>query len=208
MKKYSAVLFFALVSVSVLFVACASSGILATVSRAELSGEYFDIAQSYEELKKYDKAIQYYGYASSSEEYKNVCSYRMAYCYAMKKDWGKAGELYSGLLTIDEENVSLQISLAYCYAMGGKLYESAALYEAIVSKNPDLVEGYKNYLSVLIAKDDKEKALEVFALLSEKFPDDESIPKFKDVVSKWETEAKSDDVNETFESKDSSDVKK
>lgn len=181
MKKYSTLVFFCLMIF--LFASCKSTGGINGGVREKLSAEYFDIAKNYEDLKKYEKAIEYYGYASLDDEYKNLCEFRMARCYALLKDWSNSAKLYKKLLILDEENISLSLSLAYVYAMDGNFDESIILYEKLLLINDKEVEVYKNYLSVLIAKNDMEKAKDVFSIMEEKFPDEGTISTFRNKLN-------------------------
>lgn len=194
MKKYSAFVFTFICLIAFVFISCESTGVLKAGVREKLSAEYFDIARNYEDLKKYEKAIEYYGYASLDDEYKNLCEFRMARCYALVKDWDNSAALYEKLLLLDEENVALSLSLGYVYANGGKFDESIGIYEKLLASHENDVEIYKNYLSVLVVKGDLEKAKEVFPVMKEKFPDEKSLSTFR---SKINTETENSAEKET-----------
>ena len=50
-----------------------------------ISSEYFNIAEGYMDLKKYDKAAEYYKLAMGSKELKASACYKLARCYALSK---------------------------------------------------------------------------------------------------------------------------
>ena len=59
--------------------------------RAEtLGAEYYEIAEAYTELKKYDKALYFYEKASADPAYINASAYNRARMYGLQKDRAKA----------------------------------------------------------------------------------------------------------------------
>ncbi len=145
------------------------------VREKNITAEYFAIAVSYEEVKNYSKAIEYYKLAMKNEEQKNSAYYKIGWCYAMNKEWEKAREIYEAQLKIDSENTNLKASLAYITAMCGNLREAIVAYKELSSANPTSVDYLKNYIYVLMADGKYEIADEQFAILKETFPDDSDI---------------------------------
>ena len=143
-----------------------------------ITAEYIQIAEAYEKLKDYSKAISYYEAAIKSKagsELGDSVYYNIARCYALAKDWDHAQEIYVNLLEKDPDNTSLKSSLAYVTAMKGDLESAAEKYHALVEENPTDPALMKNLISVLLADDKKEEAAIQFAVFKEKFPDDNSV---------------------------------
>lgn len=159
--------------------------------RNNITAEYFSIAESYESLKNYSKAIEYYKLAMADSKMKNTCLYKCGRCYALNKDYKNALELYKILLKDDAENTNLLLSTAYLEAMCSNFSQAEKIYSELLEKNPQLIEVYKNYISVLIVCEKKDKAREVLDKMAELFPDDSSIAVFEKALSD-EEETKSE----------------
>lgn len=194
-KKYLMAAAVALVS----FSSCSTNGGFSIPGENDvvvknLVTEYMNIAKAYDDLKKYDKAIEYYQMAMNADKNKtlmNSAYYSIGHCYAMAKDWDNARKVYEGLLEKDGGNTNIKISIAYIDAMSGDLERACGGYKALCEENPTNVSLLKNYISVLIAaekKDDAEKALSV---LAEKFPDDTSLKEIQQAVESLKKDSES-----------------
>lgn len=142
---------------------------------SNISVEYYSIASSYEELKKYKKAIDYYNLAKKNKKMRASSEYKIARCYALLKDWDNAQAGFEKILKKDPSNTNIKISLAYIMAMRGDLEASSQLYSTLVSENSTDVSILKNYISVLCARGMFDEANVQLAVLKEKFPDDADI---------------------------------
>ena len=82
----------------VIFVSCASFRVPVpgetAVRKNNIFVEYMNIADSYNDLGKYDKAITYYKMAKSNRKLKWTANYKLARAYAMNKNWEEAQKLY------------------------------------------------------------------------------------------------------------------
>ena len=189
-------LFFISACAFLCIVSCKSSSMPVPFEEGErienIYREYYSIAQSYEKLKNYDKAISYYKLAMNDKTFRETSYYRIGYCYAMAKDWDNALVYYEPLLKVDSDNASLKLSAAYIHAMKGELDKACSYYEEAVSKTSD-ESVYKNYLSVLIASEKYERATEVLELLKTDFPDSTSIKTFSSKLEEYEKTKKKDD---------------
>ncbi len=145
--------------------------------------EYFLIAQEYESLKKYDKALAYYKKALASSSLYDSAYYRMGVCHVQQKDWKNAEEVFSYFLEKDGENQTVLLSLAYIKAMKGSTEEAVKMYEDLYAKNGDNPSVLKNYTAVLIQLKQYEKAESVLTEFAEKFPDDKSIQTLRKSIS-------------------------
>ena len=63
------------------------------------------IGDAYLDLKKYDKAIQYYQKAMESKSLYWTAYYKLGRSYALAKKWSEAKNVYYKLLKRDPENV-------------------------------------------------------------------------------------------------------
>lgn len=142
---------------------------------SNISVEYYSIASSYEELKNYKKAIDYYNLAKKNKKMRASSEYKIARCYALLKDWDNAQAGFEKILKKDPSNTNIKISLAYIMAMRGDLEASSQLYSTLVSENSTDVSILKNYISVLCARGMFDEANVQLAVLKEKFPDDAGI---------------------------------
>lgn len=142
---------------------------------SNISVEYYSIASSYEELKNYKKAIDYYNLAKKNKKMRASSEYKIARCYALLKDWDNAQAGFEKILKKDPSNTNIKISLAYIMAMRGDLEASSQLYSTLVSENSTDVSILKNYISVLCARGMFDEANVQLAVLKEKFPDDADI---------------------------------
>lgn len=174
---------------------------------SNISVEYYSIASSYEELKNYKKAIDYYNLAKKNKKMRASSEYKIARCYALLKDWDNAQAGFEKILKKDPSNTNIKISLAYIMAMRGDLEASSQLYSTLVSENSTDVSILKNYISVLCARGMFDEANVQLAVLKEKFPDDadiSGIEKKLQELSAPKFEEKTDENSQTSVTTDSS----
>ena len=77
---------------------------LFTENMPSLAGEYFYIAECYAEVKKYEKAIEFYKKAEKYEEYANAAKYNIARMYALLNEWEKAFNILKPIYEKEKEN--------------------------------------------------------------------------------------------------------
>lgn len=174
---------------------------------SNISVEYYSIASSYEELKNYKKAIDYYNLAKKNKKMRASSEYKIARCYALLKDWDNAQAGFEKILKKDPSNTNIKISLAYIMAMRGDLEASSQLYSTLVSENSTDVSILKNYISVLCARGMFDEANVQLAVLKEKFPDDadiSGIEKKLQELSAPKSDEKTDEKSQTSVTTDSS----
>lgn len=174
---------------------------------SNISVEYYSIASSYEELKNYKKAIDYYNLAKKNKKLRASSEYKIARCYALLKDWDNAQAGFEKILKKDPSNTNIKISLAYIMAMRGDLEASSQLYSTLVSENSTDVSILKNYISVLCARGMFDEANVQLVVLKEKFPDDadiSGIEKKLQELSAPKSEEKTDENSQTSVTTDSS----
>lgn len=199
MKKFKTlilVIIFAITFPSV-FLACTTGNYLVpgydTIKIQSVYNEYFTIAEEYYSLGKYDKALMYYEKCSSNKKLKNECQYKKALCYVQLKDWKKAEEIFSKLLSIDSDNSTLKSSLAYTYSMEGDTDKSLSLYKELVETHPENQSFLENYISVLIQKEIIDEVKVQFENLKKNFSDSKKIPVIEEKLESYKTAEESSD---------------
>lgn len=203
---------FCYLSLVFLFFSCSGTAHLPVLGEknaveSNISVEYYSIASSYEELKNYKKAIDYYNLAKKNKKMRASSEYKIARCYALLKDWDNAQAGFEKILKKDPSNTNIKISLAYIMAMRGDLEASSQLYSTLVSENSTDVSILKNYISVLCARGMFDEANVQLAVLKEKFPDDadiSGIEKKLQELSAPKSEEKTDENSQSSVTSDSS----
>lgn len=158
--------------------------------------EYFNIAESYKGLEKYDKAVEYYERAMVNRNLRDSCFYEIAICNVYLKNWNDAVISFRKLLKRDRDNSTLKLSLAYIEAVRGNLKKAEKMYEQIIEEFPDELDPKKNYINVLVADKKYDKAEEHLKALEEKYPDDESIEAFRQKIEDYKEEVKQKEKEE------------
>ena len=185
---------FILVSVFAL-VSCASGGSNSLVRSSgmleDLGREYYLLADSYAELKKYDKALELYQKASrTGVKSERELSFKIARCAALAKDWNTALKEYGSLLEKDKDNLLLKKSIAWIYGQKGDLEKAEAEYEALYTAHSYDKDVCTNYILVLHTLKKDEQARAVFSSYAELYPDAPNIAELEKLftVAKPENE--------------------
>lgn len=192
-KSFWARAFFIVVlftTASILSISCSSNKIAVPIPgqneavQKNIYIEYMNIADTYFDLQKYDKAETYYKAAMGNKEIYWTAYYKLAKCYAYQSKWADAQTVYETLLKRDPDNNSLKASVAYIYAMNGNTDKSSNMYELLIKENPEQSEYLENYICVLLGAELKEDAETQFEILKEKFPNSKRIEEFNTVFVK------------------------
>lgn len=120
-------------------------------TKEDLSGEYFGIAESYADLKKYDKAVEYYKKAEKSDAYKNATQYNLAQLYALQNDWDNCLAYIEPIYKKAQTNIKIASAYAYALACAGKDKKAISIYEKIYLQSPETPVYFFNYVRILIA---------------------------------------------------------
>jgi len=186
---------------SCLIISCSSSKIALPIPGQRETAikniyiEYLNLADSYYELGKYDKAVSYYKAAMENKDIYWTAAYKLARCYVYQEKWDLAQTGYEDLLKRDPDNKSLQSSLAYIYAMNGNMEKSISLYKTLIEENPDQSEYLENYICLLLAQGKKEDALEQFEILNREHP---SSAKLTELAKQFEEAQKESEAETTL----------
>ena len=199
MKKYFRNFLSSVFFISFFFISCASSSFRVPgetkIILNNLAAEYYNVAEGYMEIKKYDKAAEYYKLAMRNEDLYLTAYYKLARSYALSKNWEKANESYEELLKLDPDNSMIKSSLAYITAMRGNVDEAILSYKNLISENPYNENFLETFVALLINVGRGEDAEESFFLLKEKFPDNKQLSNFAqqlaDIVDNFDADKKS-----------------
>ena len=125
---------------------------------SRLVKEYFEIAQAYAEVGKYDKAIEYYEKAAVDPSYKNATQYSIARMYGLKNEWAKACSLLEPQYNEAPDNIMVVNAYAYALASAGEHERACTLYHALYEKNQSDPESALNYARILIIAEKYDEA--------------------------------------------------
>lgn len=160
----------------------------AQIKKNNIYIEYMAIADAYNDLAKYDKAITYYQLAAKNRDLYWTALYKTGRAYAMNKNWAESKKIYQKLLERDADNTVLKMSLAYICAMDGDFEDSEKIYSELWEASKDNQDVLVNYINVLFAREKTEEAASLVAVLKEKFKDNSNIPTFEKKLADSEKE--------------------
>ncbi|MCQ2981144.1 MAG: tetratricopeptide repeat protein [Treponemataceae bacterium] len=149
-----------------------------------LASEYASLADSYVELKKYSKAVEFYQKSLAIDSTNNQTIYSLAKAYTLNKQWNEAENLYRLLLTADPENTTFQLYLAYIYAQKDEFQKALELYESLYEKNPLNTNVLTNYGLILVHEGNLQKAEQLLSELLVLNESGEGTKKLSDAVKK------------------------
>lgn len=153
-----------------------------SVKSTDLCREYIKIGDSYAELKKYKEAETYFQKARADKSLEKICVYKLGKLYQKTKNWKSSAECFFSLIQDDSENITLKENLAFDYGMDGKLQEAISIYSEIEESGKLTQKNLENFITILIAANENEKARQKIDELSEKFPDSSKLSVFKQKI--------------------------
>lgn len=172
MRKYIVFLTFILLSSS-----------LFAKEKKDLSSEYFYIAEAYSELKKYEKAIEFYKKTLENPEYTNAATYNIARMHALLEQWDEAKSLLKILHEKEPTNEKILTSYAYALSASGKIEEAENIYKAIYEANKESPAIAFNYARLLIVSKKYDEATSLLQELTNKFIEDEETKTINELKS-------------------------
>ena len=170
----------------------------AQVSSETLAAEYYDIANAYYDLKKYDKAIEYYEKTQDllSEENLTI-TYNLARIYAMRNMWSDSAIYYERIFSHDQNNTTIGMAYAYVLAKQGKTMEASALYRGFYERNPADKKLLANFILTLLDLDESYEASQLFEELKTLDEESEEAKKVADAIKKKADEAAAENESES-----------
>lgn len=144
------------------FMVVAAAGLWAKGSvDSETAKAYFDIAQAYTDVSKYDKAAEFYLKAMKDPAHKNASEYNLARVYGLQGDWAKARPILERQYQEAPGNLLILKAYAYSLAATGDEERACVMYKKLAdedAENPDSAINYGRIL-VLAKKYDEATAL-------------------------------------------------
>ncbi len=154
-----------------------------------LSSEYVIIADAYMNLKKYDKAVEFYQKALAGNPRNKQVEYSLAGAYVFNKQYKAALKLYQHLLQSDASNTSIQLSIAYVYAQLGEIEPALNIYESLYQTETYNSTVLTNYGLLLVHQKSYEKAQSLLQELTELNPESEAVKKLEKALTEAESAA-------------------
>ncbi|EFW39471.1 tetratricopeptide repeat protein [Treponema phagedenis] len=148
--------------------------------------EFFDIAESYEELKKYDKAIEYYALVAKTKEFKNAAEYSIARVYGLQKNWSASAAILKKQHKAAPENIQIATAYAYALAASGQNKQALAMYKSLYDSDTENPEKAMNYVRMLIGTKNYTEAEDLLKTLTKEFEGSEEIKTLHELSEKLE----------------------
>lgn len=170
---------------------------------AETAKAYFEIAQAYSDVTKYDKAAEFFQKAAKDPGHKNAAEYNLARVYGLQGDWKKARPILERQYAESPGNVLILKAYAYSLASTGKYDRAVEMYRKLYDgdkENPDSALSYARILVFTKRYDEAQTLIEelkvAFAETNEKKVLDELEEKIKKAK---ETPEKADSADSAAE---------
>lgn len=116
----------------------------------EAAKEYFEIAQAYAEVSKYDKAVIFYLKAAQDPMHKNAAEYNLARVYGLQGNWNKARALLERQYKEAPGNILICKAYAYSLTATGDAAQACKLYKKIYDNDTESPEAALNYARILM----------------------------------------------------------
>ena len=126
---------------------------------SETAKAYFEIAQAYTEISKYDKAAEFYLKAAKDPAHKNAAEYNLARVYGLQGDWGKAKNIFERQYKEAPGNVLIAKAYAYSLAATGDEARACEMYKKLYDEDSENPEAVLNYARILILSKRYDQAL-------------------------------------------------
>jgi tetratricopeptide (TPR) repeat protein len=144
----------------------------ATGARGSVASDYYNIGNAYEELGKYDKAIQYYQDALRADPGMVKADFNLAISLARMKRTDEAAAVLKRLLLNDPPNTQLIATLGWVYHLAGRDGDALEQYDAVLTLSPADQDSLYNSGIILWKVERKEEALERFRKVLVNAPND------------------------------------
>lgn len=148
--------------------------------------EYFNIAEIYYSLEKYDKAIIYYEKSLNNKEIYWNAYYKLGKCYVLTSKYDLALRVFQDIYKKDQENQTIKSSIAYIEAMNGNFDKAIEIYKDLYAKEENNFLHLENLISIYIMKEDFSSANNYLLQLKEKFPSSNKISDLEKTIKEKE----------------------
>ena len=126
---------------------------------SETAKAYFEIAQAYADVSKYDKAEEFYLKAAKDPAHKNAAEYNLARVYGLQGEWEKAKSILARQHTEAPGNVLILKAYAYSLAATGDGARACEMYKKLYDNDAENPEAALNYARILILSKRYDEAL-------------------------------------------------
>ena len=172
---------------------------------SETAKAYFEIAQAYTEVSKYDKAAEFYLKAAKDPAHKNAAEFNLARVYGLQGDWSKAKPILERQYKEAPGNVVIAKAYSYSLAATGDEARACEMYKKLYDEDSENPEAALNYARILVLSKRYDEALSFIAELKTRFTEstenkafaelEEKIKKAQEEPEKQEKEAQDKDDN-------------
>ena len=177
---------------------------------SETAKAYFEIAQAYTEISKYDKAAEFYLKAAKDPAHKNAAEYNLARVYGLQGDWGKAKNIFERQYKEAPGNVLIAKAYAYSLAATGDEARACEMYKKLYDEDSENPEAVLNYARILILSKRYDQALSFIEEMKTRFTESSENKAFAELeenIKKAQEEPNKDDKvqkkNDTADSTES-----
>ena len=177
---------------------------------SETATAYFEIAQAYTEISKYDKAAEFYLKAAKDPAHKNAAEYNLARVYGLQGDWEKAKNIFERQYKEAPGNVLIAKAYAYSLAATGDEARACEMYKKLYDEDSENPEAVLNYARILILSKRYDQALSFIEEMKTRFTESSENKAFAELeenIKKAQKEPNKDDKvqkkNDTADSTES-----
>ena len=151
---------------------------------SETAKAYFEIAQAYTEVSKYDKAAEFYLKAAKDPAHKNAAEYNLARVYGLQGDWGKAKNILERQYKDAPGNVLILKAYAYSLAATGDEARACEMYKKLYDEDSENPEAALNYVRILILSKRYDQALSFIEEMKPRFTESTENKAFAELEEK------------------------
>lgn len=178
---------------------------------SETAKAYFEIAQAYTEISKYDKAAEFYLKAAKDPAHKNAAEYNLARVYGLQGDWEKAKNIFERQYKEAPGNVLIAKAYAYSLAATGDEARACEMYKKLYDEDSENPEAALNYTRILILSKRYDQALSFIEEMKTRFTEsteNKAFAELEEKIKKAQEEPekqKKEDQDKDGKTKDKSD---
>ena len=136
---------------------------------SETAKAYFEIAQAYTEVSKYDKAAEFYLKAAKDPAHKNAAEFNLARVYGLQGSWSKAKPILERQYKEAPGNVLIAKAYSYSLAATGDEARACEMYKKLYDEDSENPEAALNYARILVLSKRYDEALSFIAELKTRF---------------------------------------
>lgn len=151
---------------------------------SETAKAYFEIAQAYTEVSKYDKAAEFYLKAAKDPAHKNAAEYNLARVYGLQGDWGKAKNILERQYKDAPGNVLIAKAYSYSLAATGDEARACEMYKKLYDEDSENPEAALNYTRILILSKRYDQALSFIEEMKTRFTESTENKAFAELEEK------------------------